>query len=90
MIHVIATIEVVPGKREDFLAEFRRIIPAVRAEAGCVEYGPCVDAGAELPVPVAVRQDVVVVIEKWESLDALRSHFKARICKSTASASRTW
>src|SRR5260370_42362869 len=77
MIHVIATIEVAPGKRDALLAEFRRNVPLVRAEAGCIEYGPTVDVKAELPVPVPFRDNVVVVVEKWESLDALRAHMVA-------------
>ena len=35
MIHVIATIEVAPGRREAVLAEFHKIVPLVRAESGC-------------------------------------------------------
>jgi quinol monooxygenase YgiN len=77
MIHVIATIEVAAGKREAFLAEFRRNLPLVRAEVGCIEYGPTVDVKAELPVPVPLRDNVVVVLEKWQSLSALRAHFAA-------------
>ncbi|MBI1830559.1 MAG: antibiotic biosynthesis monooxygenase, partial [Planctomycetes bacterium] len=46
MIHVIATITVKPGKRDAFLAEFHRIVPAVHAEAGCIEYGPSVDVAS--------------------------------------------
>ena len=34
MIYVIATLEVKPGKREAFLAEFHRNMPKVRAEKG--------------------------------------------------------
>jgi quinol monooxygenase YgiN len=74
MIHVIATIEVAPGKRDDFLAEFRRIVPLVRAEAGCLEYGPTVDVAVNLAIPVPLRENTVAVVEKWESLDALRAH----------------
>ena len=44
MIHVIATVELNPGTRDKFLAEFRKIIPDVKAEAGCIEYGPAIDA----------------------------------------------
>ena len=40
MIHVIATIEVTAGRRNDLLAECRKIVPLVRQEAGCLEYGP--------------------------------------------------
>jgi quinol monooxygenase YgiN len=77
MIHVIATIEVAEGKRDAFLAEFRRVVPLVRAEPGCLEYGPTVDVAASFPVPVPQRPNVAVIVEKWASLDALRAHFTA-------------
>jgi quinol monooxygenase YgiN len=77
MIHVIATIEVAAGKRNEFLAEFRRIVPQVRAEAGCIEYGPTVDLAADLAVPVPLRENAAVILEKWESLDALKAHMVA-------------
>jgi len=50
MIIVLATIELHPGKRPDFLAEFRQIVPNVRAEAGCHEYFPAIDTASGLPV----------------------------------------
>jgi quinol monooxygenase YgiN len=77
MIHVIATVEVAPGRREAFLAEFSRLVAVVRAEPGCLEYGPAVDVAAGLPGQVPPRADVVTVVEKWESLDALRAHLGA-------------
>ena len=77
MIHVIATVEVAQGKREAFLEEFRRLVPLVRAEAGCLEYGPAVDVASGIAAQIPPREDVVTVMEKWESLDALRSHLQA-------------
>jgi quinol monooxygenase YgiN len=75
MIHVIATIEIAPGRREDFLAAFDEVVPDVRAEAGCIEYGPAVDVAASVGEPV--RNDVVTVIEKWASVEALTTHLEA-------------
>lgn len=77
MIHVIATVEIQPGKRSAFLSEFHQLMPKVHAEAGCIEYGPTVDVATGIPVQSALREDVVVIIEKWESLDALRAHLAA-------------
>jgi len=77
MIHVIATIEVRPGQREAFLAEFHRVMPFVHAEAGCLEYGPTIDLATGLAVHVPMRDGVVTIVEKWESLDALRAHLGA-------------
>jgi quinol monooxygenase YgiN len=77
MIHVIATAELKPGKREQFLAEFHRVVPLVRGEAGCLEYGPAVDLPTGLPAQLPIRDDVVVIVEKWESLEALQAHLTA-------------
>jgi quinol monooxygenase YgiN len=74
MIHVIATIDLAPGTREAFLAEFRKIIANVRAEAGCIEYGPAIDAETGIPTQHKIGADRVTVIEKWESVDALKAH----------------
>ncbi len=76
MIHVVAQVEVKDGKQKEFLTAFRSIIPAVRGEAGCLEYGPTIDADTDLE-----RQHrdarVVTIIEKWESLDDLKAHLVA-------------
>ena len=77
MIHVLATISLVPGKREVFLAEFHRVVAPVRAEDGCLAYGPAVDVASGIPVQGALRPDVVVVIEQWRDLAALKAHLVA-------------
>jgi quinol monooxygenase YgiN len=77
MIIVLATIELHPGKRPNFLAEFRQIVPKVRAEAGCSEYFPAIDTVSGLPVQGPARDDIVVVVEKWESVAALEAHLIA-------------
>jgi quinol monooxygenase YgiN len=77
MIHVIATIELWGGKREAFLAEFRRVVPLVRAEPGCLDYGPAIDVPTGIEAQVPPRENVVTVVERWESLDALRAHLAA-------------
>jgi quinol monooxygenase YgiN len=77
MIIVLATIELHTGKRPEFLAEFRQIVPKVRAESGCIEYFPAVDVASGLPVQGPARDDIVVVVEKWESVAALEAHLIA-------------
>ena len=77
MIIVLATIELHAGKRSDFLAEFRRLVPKVNAEAGCIEYFPAIDTVSGLPVQGPARDDIVVVVEKWESIAALEAHLIA-------------
>lgn len=77
MIHVLATIELHPGRREDFLAEFHQIIPAVRQEAGCLEYGATIDLATDIAAQPELRPNTVVVVEKWASVDALKAHLVA-------------
>jgi quinol monooxygenase YgiN len=75
MIHVLAIITTKPGKRAEVLDHFHRNIPTVRAETGCIEYGPVVDA--DNISGAAFGPDTFVVIEKWESREALAAHAKA-------------
>lgn len=74
MIHVIATIELVPGTRDAYLDVFRTLVPEVRAEKGCLEYGPAIDAETDLTNQARVGPDKVVVVEKWEDVAALKAH----------------
>ena len=77
MIHVIAVITAKPGKREEVLSHFRANVPAVRAERGCIEYGAAIDAENALPVQKKWGADTFLVVEKWESMDALKAHAAA-------------
>ena len=71
MIHVLAVITTKPGQRETVLALFRANMPAVHAEAGCIEYEPVIDAPNS---PAKFGDDTFVVVEKWESADHLKAH----------------
>ena len=77
MIHVIATITLKPGVREPFLEVFRWVTPLVRAEDGCLEYQATVDVQTTLAVQDGPRADVVTVVEKWASVEALYAHTAA-------------
>jgi quinol monooxygenase YgiN len=77
MIHVIAIIDVVPGKRADFIREFRANVPSVLAEDGCLEYGPAVDLATDIGAQIPMRENVVTVVEKWRDLPALKAHLIA-------------
>lgn len=74
MIHVIATIELNDGARQRFIQRFRELEPKVHAEEGCIEYGAAIEMTTSLPAQEPVRDNVVMVIEKWESVEALEKH----------------
>jgi quinol monooxygenase YgiN len=74
MIHVVAIITAKSGMRDKILEAFHANIPAVHAEKGCIEYGPAVDAEGAGGIQTKFGPDTFVVLEKWESLDALKAH----------------
>jgi quinol monooxygenase YgiN len=77
MLHVLAFITAKPGMREAVLQEFRANMPAVHAEQGCIEYGPAIDAEGMGKFQTPFGPDTFVVIEKWESPEALKAHAAA-------------
>ena len=77
MIHVIAIITAKPGQRENILAAIRDTLPAVRAEKGCIEYGPAIDADGIGSFQAKLGPDTLFVIEKWQDADALKAHAAA-------------
>jgi quinol monooxygenase YgiN len=77
MICVIATIEINDGRRAAFLDVFTQLVPKVRAENGCIEYGPMIDVPTNIPVQPPERTNAVTIVEKWESVEALETHLIA-------------
>jgi quinol monooxygenase YgiN len=77
MIHVVAVVTARPGQREAILRAFRANVPAVKAEKGCIEYGAAVDAENALSFQTKWGPDTFLVVEKWESMDALKAHAAA-------------
>ena len=77
MIHVLAIITAKPGMRGEILKHFHANMPAVHAEKGCIEYGPTVDAEGAGAIQTKLGPDSFIVVEKWESLEALKAHAAA-------------
>jgi quinol monooxygenase YgiN len=62
-ITVIATLYSTEENRDELLAAVCRAVPGVLKEEGCLQYAPH-----------TVGKDRVVLVESWESSDALRAH----------------
>ena len=77
MIHVLAIITTKPGKRDEVLAAFRTIVPVVRKEEGCIEYGAAVDAEGVESAQTKLGPDAYAVVEKWANPAALAAHSTA-------------
>jgi quinol monooxygenase YgiN len=77
MVHVIALVTAKPGQRAAILEAIRANLPAVRAEHGCIEYGPAIDTEDVGPFQAKLGPDTLMVIEKWADVAALRAHAAA-------------
>jgi quinol monooxygenase YgiN len=76
MIHVIATIELKPGCRDDYIKILNNNVPKVKAEDGCLAYEPTIEIESGLPIKSEIRDNVVTIVEAWETLEALHTHLK--------------
>ena len=77
MIFVVATINVAEGHRADVVEEFRCLVPLVREEDGCLAYAPAIDVETNIDAQPAPRNQVITVVEQWESIEALEVHLMA-------------
>ena len=77
MIHVLAILTTKAGERAAVLEAFNANVPACRAEKGCIEYGAAIDAENALAFQTKFGPDTFVVVEKWESMEALMAHAAA-------------
>ena len=76
MINVVASIRVKEGRKAEFLEIFRANVANVLQEKGCLEYVPTVDVPTGLSLQ-ELNEHRVTIIEKWQSLEALRVHLAA-------------
>lgn len=72
MIQVVATIQTHAGQRASVIEQLARVVPSIRAEAGCLLYAPLIDLETNLNSQAVQRNDVITVIEQWESLECWR------------------
>jgi quinol monooxygenase YgiN len=77
MIRTVVIITAKPGLRDELLAAFKANAPTVREEKGCVEYVAHVDAPEVGPFQAKLGPDSFIIIESWESPEALKAHVGA-------------
>ena len=90
MIHVVATINVVPGYREKVIAELIQIQPQVLDEDGCYLYTPLQDLKTDIPRQIEFRPDSVVLLEEWESIEHLKQHLETKHLKDYQDKVNEW
>jgi len=74
MVHVFAVITALPGQRAALLALFKKNVPAVLAEQGCMSYEAVIDVPDVGPIQTPLGPDTFAVVERWESVEALKAH----------------
>ena len=77
LIYVIASIDLAEGARAFYLEELNKIIPLVRSEQGCLEYGAAEDVPAGIPIQEPINENTITIIERWSDVDALKIHLEA-------------
>ena len=77
MIIVVATIETAPGRRADVLERLMSAVPLVHDETGCIDYTPAIDLESGVDGQDNVRENVITIVEKWESVEAFEKHLIA-------------
>lgn len=74
MIHVIATVTARSGQRSALLEQLNQNLAAVQAEEGCIEYFPVLDVADVLGAVQQSSDDVITIIERWQTLEHLKAH----------------
>ena len=77
MIRTVVLITAKSGRREELLAAFQANAVTVRAEKGCIEYAAHVDAADAGPFQAKIGPDSFMILETWESPEALKAHVGA-------------
>jgi quinol monooxygenase YgiN len=90
MIYVIAKVELVAGKRSDYLNELNKVRSHVCNESGCLQYGPAIDVATDITNQDPINENTVTIIEGWTDVDALKAHLTAPHMQSYHEAAKDY
>jgi len=76
MLHVIVTMRIKEGRMQEFLAACKDLRPIVLREAGCQGYEYVRDVVSPFSPEQPIEADRITLLERWESLDALKAHLE--------------
>ena len=76
MVHVVVTMRIKEGRMPEFLAACAELRPQVLREPGCLAYDYARDAASPRDPQPPLEADRITLLERWESLDALRAHLE--------------
>jgi len=73
------------GCMEEFLSLCEKLRPLVLGEKGCHGYDYTREIASPLSIQEPINSDRITLVERWESLDALRTHGEAPHMKELGS-----
>jgi quinol monooxygenase YgiN len=76
MVHVIVTMRIKEGQMPAFLAVCAELRPQVIQEQGCIAYDYTRDTVSPRGGQQPVEADRITLIERWESMSALKAHLE--------------
>ncbi len=77
MIYVIATSELKPEFKDEFIRISKENIPNVLAEKGCIFYQLNGDFASGMAAQELTGENTLTFVECWESIEHLNAHLQA-------------
>ncbi len=74
MVYVVVSVRVKEDKLKDYIDLLKGAATTVRKEKGCIQYAPTVDLETGGVLPQTMDKNTVMLLEKWESMEALKAH----------------
>jgi len=76
MLYVLVTMVIKEGRMQEFLALCAELRPQVLREQGCLAYDYTRETASPIGIQEPLEADRITLIERWESMDALRAHLE--------------
>lgn len=88
-VYVLCRFDLTPEANvADYVARTLAVVPTVRAEAGCRQYTLLKDAETDWEKPQRFGERTMWMLEKWDSIDALKAHLETPHMKAFGPAVR--
>lgn len=84
MLHILVTMMIKEGRMKEFLSICEELRPLVLREKGCLAYDYARETNSPLGIQEPIEANRITLLERWESLDALKAHMETPHMKAAA------
>jgi quinol monooxygenase YgiN len=84
MVHILVTMMIKEGRMKEFIAVCEELRPMVLMEKGCLAYEYTREIASPLGIQEPIEANRITLIERWDSLEALKAHMEAPHMKEVA------